>query len=455
MISLVVLAMLECSAAVETSVIETSEPVWDVAVEDLNLDGSGDIVALCCDSEATPLKKNVAVYMMNGEDGGYSSEPSFVLPLDPSISSLFWAETNGKTPRELVTTNALGAEIYAYREGKLEKVQTTEFLSLLPSGAKEPRFLREIPKDLDGDGIDEWLIPANGGYIVRNADAQHAFVTCDVVSEIREEGSLQIRHKLPAYQVFSLENQAPKGIVFLSNELADFAHGDNWTEHQRYKVPSNTDEKWDTSAQMQDIDGNGLPDLVVTQSKGTVNVTVMSRVYVASAPFTYPDEPSAVFHADGAIAAPFLIDVDGDEKLDVMFIKVPFGLKTLVNLFLRKKVAVEVDVFLFNGSAYNAKPDFSTSITLDAPEQRELPVYIMADFNGDGRVDVMFGSGNSEVAIHTGETNRFISNKPWVTLPFIPFGQARPYDLNDNKAKDVVLFHPGGKDAKKIEVAVF
>ena len=454
MIAICILAAIHCAATPETFALETSESVWDIAVEDLDLDGSGDVVAVCCDPKAVPLKKSLAVFMNTG-NGAYSPQPSLVLPLDPSISTLFWAEADGAAPRELIATNAQGAEVYAFRNGTLELRQTSKFPSLLPSNVKEPRFLREIAQDLDGDGIDEWLIPANGGYIVRNAENQRCIVACDVVSEIREGSSVQIMHQLPAHHVFSLENQPLKGIAFLSDEFADFAYGENWTEHQRYQIPVNVEEKWEASAQMKDINGDEFPDLVVTQTKGTVNMSVITHVYVASGPFTYPDEPSAIFKSDGAIASPFLIDVDGDENLDVMFIKVPFGLKTLMNFFLRRKLAVEVDVYLFNGNAYNVKPDFSTTVSLDAPEGRERAAYTMADFDGDGRIDVMFGSGTDQVVIHTGESGRFISSKPWVTLPFVPFGEARTYDLNGNDAKDLILFHPGGKHSQKIEVAVF
>jgi hypothetical protein len=428
--------------------------VWDVTAQEVDLNSGADIVAVCCDPKATPLKKSLAVFM-NGGNGTYSPKPTFVLPLDPSISTLFWAEVDGEGPLEVVATNAQGAQIYAFREGKLKLVQTAEFASLLPGGVKEPRFLKGTAQDLDGDGIDEWLLPANGGYIVRNATDQRCIVTCDVVSEIRESSSVQIMHQLPAHHAFTLEDQALKGIAFLSDEFADFAYGDNWTQHERYQVPVNVEDKWEASAQMEDIDGNGLPDLVVTQTKGTVNMSVLTHVYIASAPFTYPEKPSAVFKADGAVAAPLLIDVDGDEKLDCMFIKVPFGLKTFINFFLRKKLSVEVDVFLFNGNTFDAKPDFSTTVSLDAPEGRERAAHAMADFNGDKRIDVMFGSGSDEVVIHTGEAERLISHKPWVTLPFVPFGEAGTYDLNGNNAKDLVIFHPGGKHSKKIEVAVF
>lgn len=454
MTSFIILATFQCAAAAQISVMETSEPVWDVAVEDLNVNGSGDILAVCCDPKTSPLKKGLAVFMNDG-GGLYPSTPSFVLPLDPSISTLFWAEVDGTVPRELVAANAFGAKIYAFRGENFELFGETEFPSLLPSGVKEPHFLKNMSHDLDGDGIDEWLVPANGGYIIRNAEEQRCMVPCDVVSEIRESNSVQIMHQLPAHHVFSLEGHALKGLAFLSDEFADFAYGPDWSEHKRYQIPVNVEEKWEASAQMKDINGNELPDLIVTQTKGGVNMSVVTHIYIASAPFTYPDKPTAIFSVEGAVASPFLIDVDGDEKLDVMFIKVPFGIKTFINLFLRKKVTVEVDVFLFKDNTYGAKPEYSTKVTIDAPEERENPAHTMADFNGDGRIDVLFGSGSDEVVIHTGDPHKFISNKPWVTLPFVPFGNARSYDLNGNDAKDLVLFHPSGKNATKIEVAVF
>lgn len=454
MTSLIFLAALQCVATVQTSVIETSSPVCDIAVQDLNTNNSGNIVAICCDPKASPPEKSLAVFTNDGH-GVYSSTPSSVLPLDSSISTLFWAEVDGQAPRELIATDARGAKIYVFQDGDFTLSGEVEFSSLLPSNVKEPRFLKDIARDLDGDGIDEWLIPAHGGYIIRNAEKQRCMVTCDVVSEIREGSSVQIMHQLPAHHVFSLENQTLKGLAFLSDEYADFAYGPNWTEHKRYKIPVNVEEKWESAAQMKDINGNGLPDLVVTQTKGGVNMSVITHIYIASAPFTYPDEPSAIFNVHGAVTSPFLIDVDGDKNLDVMFIKVPFGIKTFINLFLRKKVSVEVDVFLFNDGAYTAKPEFSTNVTIDAPEEREQPAHTMADFNGDGRIDILFGSGANEVVIHTGEADRLISNKPWVTLPFIPFGNARAYDLNGNEAQDLVLFHPDGKNTTKIEVAVF
>jgi hypothetical protein len=69
----------------------------------------------------------------------YSSTPSSVLPLDSSISTLFWAEVDGQAPRELIATDARGAKIYVFQDGDFTLSGEVEFSSLLPSNVKEPR----------------------------------------------------------------------------------------------------------------------------------------------------------------------------------------------------------------------------------------------------------------------------------------------------------------------------
>jgi len=437
-----------------TFVLQTEQNVWDVAVADPNQDGFGDVLALCCDETSYPLDKSLCLFHANGA-GAYGEAPAAALPLQPQTGALFLAEVDGTAPQELVAADAGGATVYQYREGRFEVIAEPRFVSLLPSNSKEPLFLKDAAADLDGDGIDEWLIPVATGFAVRHADTLLATVSCDVVSEIRRNDSTYISHRLPACTLFELEGTAHKGLAFLSDEFADFAYGDEWSKRERFRVPVNLEEKWEASAKMADVNKNGFPDLMVTQTKGTINLEALTHVYVAGEPFQYPEQPTASFVSKGAVASPALLDVDGDERLDVLLVSIPFGLKNFMNFFLRGKVSVDVAVYPFNGTDFGSKPAFSTTLTMDAPEGRERVAYTMGDFNGDGRLDVAFGKEDNSMAIHTGEAARFVSARPWVTLNLPCFGVARPYDLSGNPAQDILLFHPGGQNAKRIEVIVF
>jgi hypothetical protein len=92
---------------------------------------------------------------------------------------------------------------------------------------------------------------------------------------------------------------------------------------------------------------------------------------------------------------------------------------------------------------------------MDAPEGREQVAYAMADFTGDGRVDIVFGQGANELALFAAESSGFISATPASTIKLPAFGIARPYDLNGNAAKDLVMYHPGGKNSKRADIILF
>ena len=219
-------------------VLQTDTSVWDTSVYDINGDGLNDVLAVCCDKDATPLKKSVAVFL-GVADGAMASAPSVVCALDPSIGALFFAETTGPAPIELVATNAAGGTILGFQNNTLTPIGQSNFVSLLPDGSKEPLFFDSPMADLDGDGIAEWLVPVPSGYEVRTPASSITAVPCDVVSEIRNDSSTVITHRLPAYTYFTLPGESQQSIAFLSDEFADFAYGTQWKQHKRFAVPVN------------------------------------------------------------------------------------------------------------------------------------------------------------------------------------------------------------------------
>lgn len=435
-------------------VLNTDANVWDVAAMDITGDGKAELFAFCCDEKSEPLDKFISVYIP-AADGAYPEKESLRLKVTPEASTFFFAETDGIAPKELIGADAEGASVFAYKDGALTSAAEPRFTSLLPHRSKEPFFLKNTASDLDGDGVDEWMIPRHNGYELRNIDGVHGFIPCDVFSQVASEGSVYITHRLPAVHLFDLAGEANKAVAFLSDEFADFAYGANWAQHSRFKIPVNVEEKWEAGAKMEDIDRNGLPDLVVTQTKGTVNMKAITHIYLAKGPFQYAEKPDAEYQVNGALMSPLLRDVDGDKKLDIVLVNIPLSAWNIVNYFVRGKVSVKAEVYLFKDGTFSPKSAFSEDFLLDAPEGRERVAYAFGDFSGDGTLDVVFGAGEQKLVIHTGSEDRLLSSRPWVTLTLPAFGVAHKMDLNGNAAEDLVLDHPGGANKKRIDVIVF
>lgn len=446
--------MFLAAATPQAYVLNLARNVHDVTAQDITGDGVSELLVLCCDENSHPLIKFVAVYEA-GPDGSYPAKPTAYLDLNPSISTIFFSQVDESPGIEVVAADAEGAIVYAYANHTFTPVASPRFSSLLPSGAKEPTFYKEIAQDLDGDGIEEWIIPVPGGYEIRTPEKSITRIECDIVSEISMSSSAYIYHRLPACQVFSIAGEAKKCLAFLSDEIADFAHGAGWETRERFEIPMKVDDKWEASSRMTDINGDGFPDLVVTQTRGTINMKAITQVYIATAPFQYPTKPDAVFEASGGLAAPAFVDVDGDDRKDLILIHVPLGLRNIISFFMRHKVSVRLEVYHFENGEFDDKPAFTENFTLDAPEGTEKVAYTLGDYNGDDRIDVAFAAERNELAIHTGEKGDFISSRPWVKFKIPAFGIARSYKLNGNDAQDLVIYHPGGEDKKRVDVIVF
>lgn len=451
---LLVFAALASQESPEVFTLNTQWNVWDVAAEDMNADAHADLFLLSCDNEGNPLKKALATFIASNT-GSYTSTPTFATPLPESTSVLFFAEVDGAVPRELIAADAAGAWIYRYDGERLVEDRRVELSSLFPHAAREPVFLEDSTVVLGEGGQEAWAIPVPSGYELRNADGRLALLPCDMVSEIRRNGSTYITHRLPSVHPFKLPGSEVQALAFLSDEYADFSFGTEWSESRRFRIPQDLEEKWEAASKMADVNGDGLPDLLVSQTRGTVNIEAKTQVYLATEPFKYPSTPTATFDSKGALASPSLVDVDGDGKLDVVIVSIPFGIKNLVNYFVRGKLSVDAEVYAFNGTDFGQKPAYSSALTMEAPEGRERVAYVFDDFDGDGRRDAAYGQGPETLVVHRGVPGSFVEKSAWQTLEVPAFGTARAYDLNNAGGKDIVIFHTGGSNGTRVEVILF
>ncbi len=246
-----------------------------------------------------------------------------------------------------------------------------------------------------------------------------------------------------------------QGVAFLSDDYVDFAYGENLEQSARFAIPEPKSAKAIVETKMSDINADGLPDLLVTETEGTVNVKVRIDVYLAEAPGKYPSQPSATVTDEGSFAVPIVEDINGDGKGDLAIIRVPFGLSFFVNYFVRSRVVAHIDVFQFRDGGFAAEPDFTSKLSIEAPKDDADLAYTTGDFNGDGRIDAALSSGDDALAVYVGEEGEFLSRRPWAEIPVPPVGIARTVNLNNNGRDDILLMRPPSERAKQFYAVTF
>ncbi|MBI2424483.1 MAG: VCBS repeat-containing protein [Candidatus Hydrogenedentes bacterium] len=442
--------------AAEPRLYQLAAPVdvWDADAEDLNGDGRKELFALLCDSKTWPYRKSVALYE-GGPETGFSAQPDHVAALPEETGVVFFSEQTGQPPRELIAAHAAGAVCYTVSMDGFQEWKRVDFNSILPTQTREPLFLKKLSVDLDRDGIEEWLLPTAAGHQLYTSAGLKATIPSPMISSFRGGDTSYITYQIPAFDTFDLGGDGPLGIGFANDEFADFSHGPGWEQHWRFTVPHALDEKWESTVRIDDINGDRFPDLMITQTQGTINLESRTQIYVSGKPFSYPASPTAEFSAKGATTSPALADVNGDELLDVIVVRIPFGVANMVSYLVRGKVSVNLEIYAFDGKKYSETPAFTTDITMDAPDGREQVAYTIGDFNNDKKIDIAYAQGENSLALHQGDPARFLSDKPWLKLEVPSFGVARAFKLDGEGSDDIVLFHPSGPHSKRIDVILF
>ena len=453
MLICLLLATTAIAAEPRTYEMRAHEDVWAIAYEDITGNGWKEIIAFGRNDDSESLEKFMSVFIANSGEGGFPSEPTFRLTLPEEMGAAFFARTRPEGQRDLILVSGNDFTVLRYDGESFVVVDTKSIPSLLPAGAARPALLENTAIDLTGDGLDEWLLPVSGGFAVVHPDGRIVKVRAEVSSGISGSDTLRVTHRLPEVLPYRTGDGGRYDLAFLGENFIDFAMGPDWQVAKRIPIPDSGNERARKSPQIKDLNGNGLPDVIVTEGEGNLNIRMQTLVYYAEAPGVYPREPSRVFEARGAYGEAIIADVDGDGSLDVTYIQIPVNVNFFVNYFLRQRVSIHADVYIQGDDGFSSSPDMRSRINITAPDDEEL-AYTLGDFNGDGRLDTAFGQ-DGKLEVFVGESDRFISRRPWVTVDVPPFGTAKAVDITGNGRDDIVLARPSQDKREIIRVVLF
>jgi len=414
---------------------------WDeIAItESSTMDDIQGLVEVMTIVPAVIDRREVRVYR-GLPDGSYEPPRALALPL--SVLSL----EPGPPGTPVVALTDEGASVLRMDPGAAPRLEP--WIADPPVMAGTGNFLGDLSlvRDLNGDGVEDLLLPARGGlavYLGRDGRdgnagkglARRAASRLPVPGDVyRSTGDLERRYPLP--QIQDVTGDGRPDLVFRDpvkrwRSVWVARNGGQGRFLDAVEVALGTGNPRDPNpVWMGDLEGNGLAEVVFRQSlddskdggirkelekarepHGRLTFLRLSKdLAPEKAPFRTFDVTGWGFEAaDSEVDLPGgFRDLNGDRRPDLITVTMDVGLTKILGSLATKRLTVGLDFHVWcqekDGAFRPVKGlDLSGSFRFDLNDLRVSQLSLFSgDFDGDGRADyVQLGRGK-RVTIHRG-----------------------------------------------------
>lgn len=453
-----------------------------VAAADLDGDGKLDLIAGYTSGTGPGTKRWLAIFW--NRDGVFGTAPDLALSLDESHAFAFdLADVDGQPGNELLLVTAEGVLSMSFR-GRVAAPpvklveQPTAFTRPAPGAMPRLRFVQ----DVSGPGSRELLVPgastlgiyrrqANGSY-ARAAelqlDVQSAWGAADQVRRLDRARAgavpfFRLSFSFPSLYVADVDGDGLKDIVAtledrvaIYRQAAGFTFAAEPTVRRDFAVRSPEELKeagTQASITVNDVDGDGVADLVVRKlvARGLASVTTTTYVFFGRKGVGYAETPDQVLRGEGATGTDVeLFDVTGDGRPDLVVPSVNIGIFAIIKILLNRTLSINFQVFPFLPAKrrFADKPaaERELSFTLNLSGAADIQAIDMfGDYNGDKRVDLAFGTGDDELSVFLGGQGTLFADSAASKIPVRAVGRIESVDLDDKGRSDILLYYPSTK----------
>jgi hypothetical protein len=207
------------------------------------------------------------------------------------------------------------------------------------------------------------------------------------------------------------------------------------------------------SVLVADLDGDGIADLVVRKQvfQGVTTATSTSYVFFGRKGGGYAKDAAQTLKSEGiGLIQTQLLDVTGDGHADLIVPYTSFGVFALIRMLTAKTAKVDFQIFPFDAAkrAFAAEPvaerELKFRLSLSGSSDLQA-VDLSADYTGDGKPDLVFGTADDELSIFPGLGGGVFAEEAAEVVPVRSAGILEAVDLDGKKRSDIVLYHPQTK----------
>ena len=202
---------------------------------------------------------------------------------------------------------------------------------------------------------------------------------------------------------------------------------------------------------VKDINGDGIPDIITesTFSEGVFdrrNEFSLHLGHQNGERVAFARDEDALIAFEGLHIGLISMDIDGDDKLDLVVRKAKLSFGRVIRALFSGTVPVEVHFFkMADDDSYPDDANFivKTKVRISRTSgQVDIPAIVIDDYNGDGFQDLILQTAPDRLAFYNGEpTNNLFAKKPLAYEVDLPRNGelVNAANINDDGRADLIL----------------
>ncbi len=448
--------------------------VADVIVEDLNNDSAPDMIVV--HNQTTfpdPHTKRILSLFLQ-QEGRFPDQANQTLLLENNEIVFDIGDLDGDSFQDLVFLKNDGVYIrqnngneFSERLKLFQSIQSA-FLLHDPSRINRFRFIR----DVDGDGVPEMIIPKANQMSVLSKNPFNGYdekVQLWTAPELilpSDSDPFTFSVRFPFFHLQDFNGDRITDFLIQSADRLDVYIQHPGEENGsriglippdlRYRMAARnvnppvlnqiTDPTM--SVEVEDLNGDGYVDILLTRPSRTHFTTHISQIQVYINQYGRFDLiPNQVLTLENFGGEHVIGDFNHDGLLDLGMLDFRIGFSQALKFLLTKKASSAYLFYLMRADGrYPHSPDkkisFSRKVNLNDILGSELCQSFRGDFNGDGLNDFLIGTDTNKLSVYIGLKEDLFSEKAMFQIETMVSSHLWVGDVNQDGYSDILFWYP-------------
>ncbi|HTO95730.1 MAG TPA: VCBS repeat-containing protein [Myxococcales bacterium] len=439
--------------------------VASVVASDLDGDGRKDLVVVYKTGLPPYQKRSFAVFWNRA--GVFAPRPDWTQAVDEAEACAYDVGVVGPGPAEdllLVTPRGVNARSFAGRVASASRrLVDRPTLFHQPINGELPRV--RLVRDLAGPNSHDLLVPSLGALAIfrRNGTGYEKAIELEVDMDVsggsRRNEALEVRYGFPVLHILDADGDGLRDVFAIQEDrVAIYRQGPGFTFHPQpdfsrdfsVRTPADHRERGtQVTTLVADLDGDGFADLIIRKQvfEGVTSARSTNYVFFGRKE-GFSREPAQVLESEGVtLFQTQLVDLNADGHPDLVVPYTSFGVFAIIRMLTAKTARVDFQIFPFDPKArrFASEPVSDRDLKFRIPLSGEADlqaVNLAADVTGDGKPDLIFGSGEEQLDIYPWQGPGEFASSPAETVEVRSAGVLEAVDLDGKGRVDLILNYP-------------